>query len=103
MSRTMFEDDLGMLTEICKFGLTIEINPHKGNYQTVQEHLDQIERDGKDDPISAEMRATMIRVDRIVKIHFYPDTPVAHCTVLNAFVEHAVDDALSYFNDNEET
>ncbi len=70
--------------------LMIEHNPHRANYETVTQWLDDENRsaDVTDDD-SAEMLAT----DEIWVIHWYPETMVGFCAVAAATLEKALERA----------
>jgi len=58
--------------KVCSW--SIEVNPHRAVYETVDYHLQRAEAD--DDEIAPEVRAECVRRDQLVWLQCYPYTPV---------------------------
>lgn len=87
---------LNELTALCKAAVHLEINGHKGIYQTVQEYLSE-----EDDPIPDDVRAEMIKRDSVVYLQFYPNTPVGFYVIWHYDIEIAVQRAIDIINGKE--
>ena len=89
-------DKLKTLMAACKRGVYVSVNPHRDGYETVERWL---ENQGFIDGASfgglpPETRAEMIRLNTVVNLHFYPDTPVGFFQVLHFNLDAALDEAL---------
>jgi hypothetical protein len=70
--------------------LSIEHNPHRGDYETVERWLELNDvRDAAD--ISPEDRAAILASGEVWTISWCPDTPVGSCTVAAATLERALE------------
>ncbi len=58
-----------------KCELTIQHNPQRSHYESVREHLGNLEVDAQDF-VSAEDYEAALAGDELWNIHWYPDTPV---------------------------
>lgn len=69
--------------------LTIEINPHKIDYQTAEQWINErIERDNESDFISEDDKQLCIKNNIIVSVFWYPSTPIGHCEVVGSSLEN---------------
>ena len=72
--------------------LTIEHNPHKDNYETAKEYLeDDIAGPGKDDFATDEQCQRAIDTNELWTVHWYPDTPVGFYEVVAPTLEEALE------------
>jgi hypothetical protein len=78
---------LGELAARCKGGATLEVNPHRGMYQTVAEYLD----DRDFDP--SELPPDGIAGDDLYILQFYPDSAVGMRYVLGPTLEYVLSKA----------
>jgi hypothetical protein len=91
----MSEGKLAKLLARCKCGVYLAVNEHRDVYESVEEHL--IDAAGRECPpqIEPDVRRRMIETDTIVKLHFYPDTPIGSYEVWHYDLDAALDRALS--------
>lgn len=80
----------------CKCGVYIEINPHKDVYESVEKNIFE---DDKED-IEEEILKEMIKRDTIVRIQFYPNTPVGCYVIYHYDIEKGLDYAIKILNEN---
>ncbi len=83
---------LDELAALCKGDVLVEINGHRSNYESVESYLEYCEAD--DDDVPPTVRAEMVARDRIVRVQFYPQTPIGFCLVLHYDTEAALAVAL---------
>ena len=75
----------------CKCSINIEIDEHKNVYEKVEEN---ISADDMED-IDKNILDKMIELDTIVKIQFYPNTPVGFYVIYHYDLEEALSEALN--------
>ena len=89
-------DKLIQLINRCRCGVFLHANPHRDAYQSVEDWLrDQealMEFVVKD--ILPPVRDRMVKLDTIVDLHFYPNTPVSFWRILHYDLDAALDWAL---------
>lgn len=86
-------DKLKELLMKCECGVFIEVNQHRDYYQTAEQAiLEDIERDDK---LDEDIKAKMIELNTIIRIQFYPITPIGHYVVYHYDIDLALDRALS--------
>ena len=77
-------------------GVFIEVNQHRDYYQTAEQAiLEDIERDDK---LDEDIKAKMIELNTIIRIQFYPITPIGSYVVYHYDIDLALDMALSCFS-----
>ena len=87
-------DKLKELLMKCECGVFIEVNEHRDYYQTAEQAiLEDIERDGE--KLDEDIKAKMIELNTIVRVQFYPNTPIGHYVVYHYDIDLALDAALS--------
>lgn len=86
---------LDKLITLCKCEVSISINEHTIGYTTVEKHLKDHEEMFESLEISDELRKLMIEKNQLVRIIFYPDTPIGSYDVWHYDVELALDQCLS--------
>ncbi len=80
----------------CECGVFIEVNQHRDYYQTAEQAiLEDIERDDK---LDEDIKAKMIELNTIIRIQFYPITPIGSYVVYHYDIDLALDMALSCFS-----
>lgn len=87
-------DKLKELLSRCKCGVYVEVNEHRDVYESAEQRLANEERE-----IDADVRAKMIELNTIVRIQFYPNTPVGFYVIHHYDLEAALDQALACFQD----
>lgn len=77
----MTTDKLAALLARCKCGVYITVNEHRDSYLTAERALDDAMGYECPPEIEPETRAKMTETDTIVKVQFYPDTPIGSYSV----------------------
>lgn len=96
-------DKLKALLDGCKCGVTIEVNVHRDHYDSVEKEIEEINEIldmAKDDPLPKEVAEGMIRTGNVIKLHFYPDTPIGFYCVYHYDIDKALDEALECLRAN---
>jgi hypothetical protein len=88
-------DKLQKLLSLCKCGVYVEVNEHRDVYETVEQKL----ADEEAREIDPEVRAKMIELNTIVRIQFYPHTPVGFYVIHHYDLEAALDICLQCFEE----
>ena len=93
-------DKLKELLARCKCGVYVQVNVHRDEYQTAAQWWDgqDISGDSLKDT-APEVRAEMIRLDTVVDVQFYPDTPVSFYRIVHFDIDAALDAALACLGD----
>lgn len=89
-------DKLSELLARCKCGVYVQINVHRDVYDTASqwwEQQDCISGDSLRDT-TASVRAEMMRLDTVVDVQFYPDTPTGFFRIAHFDLEAALTEAL---------
>jgi hypothetical protein len=86
-------DKLKQLMARCACSVCVEVNPHRDTYDTVEQWIENTLAEVSDD-----VRADMIRLNTVVDVQFYPDTPVGSLRVVHYDLDSAVDAALACFD-----
>lgn len=90
-------DKLKTLMAACKCGVHLSVNAHRDVYETAEQWLKNLSLSAEmflDDLVPPDTRAEMIRLNTVVNLHFYPDTPVVFFQVLHFDLDAALDEAL---------
>lgn len=81
------------LISLTKAGLFIEIDDHKNNYQTVEKYFEEkrgyIEDFDEDLPLGIKEKC--IKLNTIISIQAYSDTPVGFFIIYHYDIELAID------------
>jgi hypothetical protein len=98
-------DRLKQLVSLCKCSVSITVNDHRDMYQSVTKALeDQDDLDNFNpadlDVEDARIRARMIETDTMVRLQFYPDTPIGFYTIWHYDIDGALDQALDILKGN---
>lgn len=80
---------LERLAARCKGGVTLEINPHLGVYETAGVYLGEHDLSETDPRVTFEM----VKRNRIVRLQFYPSTPIGFFVIFHHDVEEALREA----------
>jgi hypothetical protein len=84
------------LVSICKASVEISVNDHKDYYESVEEHINEEDRED----IDREVFEEMVKRDVVVRIQAYPHTPVGFFVVYHYNIDKAVDIALDAVKNN---
>lgn len=82
------------LVSLCKASVQISVNEHKDYYESVEQHINEEERDG----IKKEVFEEMVKRDIVVKVQAYPHTPLGFFVVYHYDIDKALDIALDAVN-----
>lgn len=85
---------LSELMERCACGVSVEVNEHRNDYETAAEWFAR-RRPGDLTEVTPEVRAEMIRLNRIVYVHAYPTTPIGFFAALHHDLEAACAEVLA--------
>jgi|GEM_PF-2417089 len=80
----------------CKASVTLEANDHKSCYQTVQQFME----DEEGAEVDSDVLQKMIDADTVIRLQFYPLTPIGFYVIYHYDVEQAVEQALSILNEH---
>ena len=91
-----------LLTQAHSFG--IDVNDHKALYRPIADYLAKDKLDnGRTRYLNDEQRATCIRLDRLVLVQVYPDTPIGFFCVASHDVHVAVAEAYELLRRHRES
>ena len=85
-------EKLKKLMELCKASVSLEINDHKDCYQDVMDYLNS--RFFDDEDLDDDTRRKMIELDTIIKLRFYPSTPIGSHCIFHYDLDLALNEAL---------
>lgn len=84
--------NLKHLLSLCKGEVMISVNPHKSYYETVEEYLNDLRNNNDATP---EDIAEMIRLDTLVEITAYPNTPVGSFSIYHYDIDKGINEMIS--------
>jgi len=89
-------DKIKKLVSLCNASVNIEINPHRDYYQTIEQYLYNEHKNGGNDGEMEHLDVLpgMIEADTMVRIQFYPTTPVGFYVVYHHDIEKALDECI---------
>jgi hypothetical protein len=87
-------DKLKELVSKCKCSVEITINDHRDVYDTVDEYITDEDKEDIDNEVFQEM----VKRNTIVRIQFYPRTPINFCVIYHYDIDEAINIALNTFN-----
>jgi hypothetical protein len=80
-----------------KCSVTLEVNDHRDNYETVEQYFDGTFReDDKKEEIPDDIFAEMVKRDTIVCIRVYPHTPVGFVIFYHYDLNELLNNCLEY-------
>ena len=90
-------EKLSQLIALCKGSVTLTVNDHKDNYQTVEEFIShQFEVSTlQEDEMPLDVYREMIKRDTVIHLQFYPDTPIGFYEVYGYDLDMVLDHALA--------
>ncbi len=80
-------DKLSKIAEMCKAEVSVLINPHKSNYESVREYLETYDEEDY-------IHSVNLDGDSLCIIYMYPDTPVGFYTLMDNDIESLLTRAL---------
>lgn len=83
----------------CKCGVFLTVNEHRDYYETAAKTIEDAEVRECPPQLEPEVRAKMIETDTIVRLTFYPDTPIGSYDIWHYNVAAALDQALECIPD----
>ena len=86
-----FKEKLLKLKELSKCGVSIDINEHKNNNETIEEYVESISLYKY---VEFELIDKIKQHDTIVSIQFYPENSIGWYIVYHYNLETAIDEAL---------
>ena len=92
--------DLEKLISLCKCGVSLTVNEYRNNYQTVEKFIAEIRSFHEPDEIDDATEKKMIESSSVVRLDFYPHTPVGFITVWGSNVSEVVSEALKWAEAN---
>lgn len=90
-------EKLNALIKMCKGSISIDINPHRDNYDSIQEYLLRCEID--EDPEykfslnNPDLYLQILEKNQLIDISAYPNAPVGFYTFYHYDFEQAIDKA----------
>ena len=94
-------DKLKMLMSRCKCGCFVSVNEHRNYHETVRQFLSGFGAFSFGIEIDPEVKSRMIDTNTVVRLVFYPDTPIGSYDVLHYDIDAALDIALDLLAKNE--
>ena len=102
------KDKIQELVYLCSGSVTISINDHRSHYQSIEEEIEEVAIIGGEsyvdlfEEIGRDVVQEMINRNQMVKIQFYPNTPIGFYMVYHWDVEKALDKCLDILNPEKE-
>ena len=84
-------EKLKKIMALCKCSVSVTINQHRDYYEPIEQYL--IGTNNYND-IDKKVLSEIVRLDELVEIQFYPDTPIGSYCVYHYDLESAIDKAL---------
>ena len=75
------------LVSLCKASVEISVNDHKDYYESVEQNINEKEREN----IKKDVFDEMVKRNTIVKVQAYPHTPIGCYVVYHYDIDMAVD------------
>ena len=88
-------EKIKQLQNYCNCWITIQINEHRNNYESVEKYFENEWRKEDKEEIPKDVYDEMVRTDTIVSIQYYPRTPVWFNLVYHYDIEKALDEILT--------
>ena len=81
------------LIDLCKSSVSVIVNNHKDDYATVEEYVNNLLVMDEDllEDIGIDVYDKMVKLDTIVEIIAYPDTPISSYRVIHYDLNMALD------------
>lgn len=91
-------DKLKQLLSRCKCGVFLTVNEHRDYYESAEHALEDARGYECPPSIASDVLAKMIETDTIIKIQFYPHTPIGSYEVWHYDIDLALDEAMDRLN-----
>lgn len=91
--------NLQELISRCKASVTLTINNHRDYYQTIEDYLQEMGMGGIKET-DLEIIAEIIKLDTLVELQFYPETPVGFYMIYHYDIDKAIEQGLEVLNGN---
>lgn len=91
-------DKLSRLIDRCKAGVYVEANVHRDTYTTAKDRIEQIMSRECPPEMDDALVAEMIRIDQIIEVTFYPDTPIGSYSLIGTNLNDLLDEAHGILN-----
>jgi len=88
-------DKLKQLLAGCKCGVFLTVNEHRDYYETAEESLDEARGNECPPEIADDVRAQMIATNTIVRLQFFPHTPIGSYEIWHHDLDAALTEALA--------
>lgn len=95
-------DKLKELLNLCKCGVFVTVNEHRDYYESAAQHLEEAKTFECPPVIASDVRASMIERDTIIKVHFYPETPIGSYEIWHHDLDAVLDEALDCFEERSD-
>ena len=93
-------DKLKQLLANCKCGVFLTINEHRDYYDTAEDAINEAKTQECPPEIEPSVAERMIETNTVIRLQFYPDTPIGSYEIWHYDIDAALDAALSCFNRN---
>lgn len=90
---------LGAIIDKCKCGWSIEVNEHRNVYETVEQYIS----DDDQKEIEPEVFQGMVKSDTVIRIQFYPETPIGFFVVYHYDMSKALQEVYKTLTGEEPT
>lgn len=80
------------LARMCKASVSVTYNEHITNHESVEKYLDYLVPNLVDK--MPKDKGLMIENNRVVEVHFYPDTPVGFYHLVGYDIDKLLDEAI---------
>lgn len=88
-------DKLEYLLECCKCGVFLTVNEHRDYYITAAQALNEANEEECPPKIAPEVAAKMIEMDTIIRLQFYPVSPIGSYEIWHYDLNTALDEAIA--------
>ncbi|CAB4128085.1 hypothetical protein UFOVP104_15 [uncultured Caudovirales phage] len=78
------------LVSLCKASIQISVNDHKDYYESVEQHINEEERED----IEKDVFDEMVKKDTVVRVQAYPQTPIGFFLVYHYDIDIAIEKVL---------
>lgn len=90
----MSVDKLKVLMAHCKCGVYLTVNEHRDYYNTAAQALEEAKQYECPPKINPDIESKMIEMNTIIRLQFYPCTPIGSYDIWHHDLDSALDEAL---------